>query len=187
MNADRWQKLKSILAEALEHESPSARSAVIGRSCANDVDLLREIESLLAAQADATDPLEECADNVVVAVPPRDPSDIGRRVGAYVIIREIGRGGMGTVYLAARADGYFEKEVAIKVLNRGVAQDDKLRRFGAEREVLARLDHPNIARLIDAGTIDDGRPYFIMEFIDGMPITRYVEERTCGLTERLNL
>jgi serine/threonine protein kinase/tetratricopeptide (TPR) repeat protein len=104
-----------------------------------------------------------------------------------VIIREIGQGGMGTVYLAARADGYFEKEVAIKVLNRSVATEDVLRRFVAEREVLARLDHPNIARLIDAGTLDDGRPYFIMEYVDGVPITRYVEERACGLTERLNL
>lgn len=187
MNADRWQKLKSILAEALEHESPSTRSAVIGRSCGNDVDLLREIESLLAAEDDATDPLEECADNLAVAVPSQDLSDIGRRVGAYVIIREIGQGGMGTVYLAARADGYFEKEVAIKVLNRGAVTEDALRRFVAEREVLARLDHPNIARLIDAGTLDDGRPYFIMEYIDGVPITRYVEERTSGLAERLDL
>src|SRR5215471_15956029 len=187
MNADRWQKLKSILAEALEHESPSTRTAVIGRSCANDVDLLREIESLLTAAADTTDPLEECADELAVAGPSQDLSEIGRRVGAYVIIREIGQGGMGTVYLAARADGYFEKEVAIKVLNRGAATEDVLRRFVAEREVLAGLDHPNIARLIDAGTMDDGRPYFIMEYIDGVPITRYVEERTNGLTERLNL
>lgn len=187
MNADRWQKIKSILAEALVHESPSTRSAMIGRSCGNDVDLLREIESLLAAVADATDPLEECADNLAVAGPSQDVSEIGRQVGAYVIIREIGRGGMGTVYLAARADGYFEKEVAIKVLNRGVATEDVLRRFVAEREVLARLDHPNIARLIDAGTLDDGRPYFIMEYVDGVPITRYVEEKACRLTERLNL
>src|SRR5215469_3253877 len=187
MNANRWQKLKSILAEALEHESPSTRSAVISHSCANDVDLLREIESLLTAEAEATDPLEECAENLAVAVPSQDLSEIGRRVGAYVIIREIGQGGMGTVYLAARADGYFEKEVAIKVLNRDAANEDVLRRFGTEREVLARLDHPNIARLIDAGTMDDGRPYFIMEYIDGVPITRYVEERTNGIAERLNL
>src|SRR5262249_14066175 len=103
MNADRWQKLKLILAEVLEHESASTRSAVIGRSCANDVDLLREIESLLAeVEGDTTDSLEECANNLAVAVPSQDLSEIGRRVGAYVIIREIGHGGMGTVYLAAR-------------------------------------------------------------------------------------
>ena len=187
MNADRWQKLKSILAEALEHESPSTRSAVIEHSCANDVDLLREAESLLAAEPNATDALEECADNLAVTGPSQNLSEIGRRVGAYVIIREIGRGGMGTVYLAARADGYFEKEVAIKVLNRGAAKEDALRRFRAEREVLACLDHPNIARLIDAGTMDDGRPYFIMDYVDGVPITRYVEERASEVRERLNL
>src|SRR6266404_4642080 len=94
---------------------------------------------------------------------------------------------MGTVYLAARADGYFEKQVAIKVLNRGAANDDIVRRFRAEREVLARLDHPNIARLMDAGTMDDGRPYFVMEYIDGVPITRFVEEKAIELTERLDL
>jgi eukaryotic-like serine/threonine-protein kinase len=186
MNSDRWQKLKSILAEALEQESPSARSAVIGRSCVDDVDLLHEIESLIA-EADETDPFEECAESLAIAVPPEDLSEIGRRVGAYIIIREIGRGGMGTVYLAARADGYFEKQVAIKVLNRGAANDDIIRRFRAEREVLARLDHPNIARLMDAGTMDDGRPYFVMEYIDGVPITRFVEEKAIELTERLDL
>src|ERR1700719_1894680 len=186
MNADRWQKLKSILAEALEHESPSTRSAVIGRSCADDVDLLREIESLIA-EADETDPFEECAESLEIAIPPEDLSEIGRRVGAYVIIREIGRGGMGTVYLAARADGYFEKQVAIKVLNRGAATEDVVRRFRAEREVLARLDHPNIARLMDAGTMDDGRPYLVMEYIDGVPITRFIEERGLEFNERLDL
>jgi len=186
MNSDRWQKLKSILAEALEQESPSARSAVIGRSCAEDVDLLHEIESLIA-EADETDPFEECADSLAIAVPAEDASEIGRRVGAYIIIREIGRGGMGTVYLAARADGYFEKQVAIKVLNRGPATEDVVRRFRAEREVLARLDHPNIARLMDAGTMDDGRPYFVMEYIDGVPITRFVEERAVEFRERLDL
>jgi hypothetical protein len=99
MNADRWAKLKSILAEVLEHESPSTRSAAIGRSCGNDVDLLREIESLLAVKADATDPFEECADNLAVTVPSQDLSEVGRRVGP-VIVHLIG-GWNGAVYLAA--------------------------------------------------------------------------------------
>src|SRR2546423_10220438 len=186
MNADRWQRLKSILADALEQESPSARSVVIGRSCGDDVDLLHEIESLIA-EADQTDAFEECAENLAIAVPQKDSSEVGRRVGAYIIIREIGHGGMGTVYLAARADGYFEKQVAIKVLNRGAATEDIVRRFRAEREVLACLDHPNIARLMDAGTMDDGRPYFVMEYIDGVPIVRFVEERGLDFHERLDL
>ena len=186
MNPDRWQKLKSILAEALEQDSVSVRRAVIDRSCANDIDLLREIESLLA-ETDTTDTLDDCADHLAVAAPTEGVPDIGRRVGAYVIIREIGQGGMGTVYLAARADGCFEKQVAIKILNRGAASEDALRRFRAEREVLARLDHPNIARLIDAGTMDDGRPYFVMEYVDGVPITRFVEETAKNIPDRLNL
>src|SRR5213079_2470116 len=135
MNSDRWQKLKSILAEALEQESPSDRSAVIGRSCADDVDLLHEIESLMA-EADETDPFEECAESLEIAIPREDLSEIGRRVGAYVIIREIGRGGMGTVYLAARADGFLEKEVAIKLLNSWVDTEEMVHRFHSERHVL---------------------------------------------------
>lgn len=186
MTTERWQAIKSILAEALEHESPSARNAVIDRSCAADPELLREIESFLA-EATPIDPLEECAERLASEVPSEDLSDLGRRVGAYVITREIGRGGMGTIYLAARADGYFEKEVAIKVLNRGAATEDLVRRFRAEREVLARLDHPNIARLMDAGTMEDGRPYFVMEYVEGLPITRYVTERALSVDERLSL
>ena len=105
-------------------------------------------------------------------IPREDTSEIGERVGAYVIIREIGQGGMGSVYLGARADGYFQKQVAIKLLKRANDSEEVLRRFRAEREVLARLDHPNIARIIDAGTTGSGRPYFVMEYIEGTPITR---------------
>ncbi len=191
MDSHRWQQLKLILAEALEEESPAARTALVGRSCGNDANLLREIESLLAEAepllSETPDELEECADNFAAGLPREDASEIGRRIGAYVIVREIGQGGMGTVYLAARADGYFEKQVAIKLLKRGVANEEVLRRFRSEREVLARLDHPNIARLIDAGTTDDGLPYFVMEYIDGTPVTRFLDEKQEGLAARLNL
>jgi serine/threonine protein kinase/Tfp pilus assembly protein PilF len=187
----RWQRLKSILADALEQESSAARTAFIERSCADDANLLREAESLLAeAEAllrDANDNLEECADNAVTRIPRDNVSEIGKRVGAYVIIREIGQGGMGTVYLAARADGYFEKQVAVKLLTRGADTDEVLRRFRSEREVLARLDHPNIARLLDAGTTDESLPYFVMEYVDGIPVTRFVEENQAPVAQRLAL
>src|ERR1043166_7323415 len=186
MNSGRWQEIKSILAEALEHESPSARNAVIDRSCAHDPELLHEIESLMA-QATPGDPLEECAEGLEAALHSDDTFDIGRRAGAYILIREIGRGGMGTVYLAARADGYFEKEVAIKLLNSGVATEDMVRRFHFERQVLARLDHPNIARLLDAGSTDDGRQYFIMEYVEGVPVTRFLEQTKASVSSRLAL
>ena len=191
MDPHRWQRLKSILADALEEESPAARTALVERSCADDTALLREAESLLAQTEvllrNAADDLEECADNAAAPILREDVSEIGKRVGAYVIVRGIGQGGMGTVYLAARADGYFQKQVAIKLLKRGTDSEEVLRRFRSEREVLACLDHPNIARLIDAGTTDDGLPYFVMEYIEGIPVTRFVDENQAPLIARLNL
>ena len=191
LNSQRWEKLKSILADALEKESPAARIALVERSCADDQILLREAESLLAEAEvllhEAKDDLEECADNAATRIPREDLSEIGRRVGAYVVVREIGQGGMGTVYLASRADGCFEKQVAMKLLSRGTDTAEVFRRFRSEREVLARLDHPNIARLLDAGTTDDGLPYFLMEYVDGIPVIRFVKESGLSVKARLHL
>src|SRR6478752_523942 len=187
----RWEQLKSILADALQQKSPAERIAVVEQSCAHDAELLREAESLLTEAElllkEANDDIEACADQASDVIPRENPSEIGRRVGAYVIISEIGRGGMGAVYLAARADGYFEKQVAIKLLTRGSDTAELFRRFRSEREVLARLDHPNIARLLDAGTTEDGIPYIVMEYVDGMPVVLYVEENQLPVTERLAL
>src|SRR5207253_9314415 len=108
-------------------------------------------------------------------------------IGAYAIIKELGRGGMGAVYLAERADGQFEKCVAIKVLKRGTDTEEVLRRFRIERQILAELEHPNITRLLDAGTTPDGLPYFVMEFIEGTPITRLVRLEKIDLPGRLKL
>jgi eukaryotic-like serine/threonine-protein kinase len=187
----RWEQLKSILADALQQKSPAARIAIVEQSCAHDADLLREAESLLKEAEvllkEASDDLEACADQAGTVIPRESVSEIGRRVGAYVVISEIGRGGMGAVYLAARADGYFEKQVAIKLLSRGPDLGELNRRFRSEREVLARLEHPNIARLLDAGTTDDGIPYIVMEYVDGKPITRFVDENRLSTTARLEL
>ena len=99
----------------------------------------------------------------------------GQRIGPYRILRELGHGGMGVVYLAERADAAFEKRVAIKVVRGGFAGEALLQRFREERRILATLDHPNIARLLDGGTTDDGLPYFVMEYVDGKPIDVYCE------------
>src|SRR5207247_7354287 len=107
--------------------------------------------------------------------------------GAYVIVRELGRGGMGTVFLAERADGQFEKQVAIKILNRGADTAEILHRFRAERQILAKLDHPNIARLLDAGTTDDGLPYFIMDYIVRAPTTQMAVPQDLPSRPRLEL
>ncbi|MBA3650689.1 MAG: protein kinase, partial [Chthoniobacterales bacterium] len=112
---------------------------------------------------------------------------VSREFGAYRTIRELGRGGLGTVYLAARADKAYEKEVALKLVRRGLDTDDILRRFRNERQILARLEHPNIARLIDGGTSVDGLPYFVMEFVAGEPLTTFCASRNLSTNEKLQL
>jgi serine/threonine protein kinase/Flp pilus assembly protein TadD len=191
MDPQRWDRLKKILGEALEQNSTSARTALVERSCGEDTDLLEEAESLLAeAEAlikERTDSFEDCVQNAASTFWQEGPPRGGERVGAYVIARELGRGGMGTVYLAERADGQFEKQVAIKILNRGADTAEILRRFRAERQILAKLDHPGIARLLDAGTTDDGLPYFIMDYIVGAPVTRYAVAQRLSTRHRLEL
>jgi eukaryotic-like serine/threonine-protein kinase len=191
IDPQRWNRLKSILGEALDQNSSAARIALVERRCGQDTDLLEEAESLLAeAEAllkERTDSFEDCAENAASTFWQEGPPRGGERVGAYVIVRELGRGGMGTVFLAERADGQFEKRVAIKILNRGADTAEILRRFRAERQILAGLDHPNIARLLDAGTTDDGLPYFIMDYIVGAPVTRFAVAQSLSTRQRLGL
>ena len=111
----------------------------------------------------------------------------GRRIGPYRLVRLLGRGGMGSVHLAVRDDDQYRKEVAIKLLKRGMDTDFMLHRFRQERQILASLEHPFIARLIDGGATDDGLPYFVMEYVDGLPITKYCAEQNLDLEERLRL
>ncbi|MFL6529616.1 MAG: protein kinase domain-containing protein [Chthoniobacterales bacterium] len=189
LDPERWQQLKSVLADALEQKSHAERTAVIANRCSGDETLFAEAASLLeeaeALLNEPHDTLEDCAEQATVALWQDESPRAGWRIGAYVVVRELGRGGMGTVYLASRADGQFEKEVAIKVLKRGTDTDEVLRRFAGERHILARLDHPNIAHLLDAGTTDDGLPYFVMEYVAGAPVTRYAREHELSIEQRL--
>jgi serine/threonine protein kinase len=109
------------------------------------------------------------------------------KASPYRIVREIGRGGMGRVFLAERADQMFHKQVAIKLIKRGMDTDAVVRHFRNEREILASLDHPNIARLLDGGSSRDGLPYFVMEYIQGQPIDCFCDERKYSVAERLRL
>jgi len=183
-NPARWQRLKVILADVLEQTSFEERTAMLRRSCADDKTLLREAEKLLAHDTTA---FEEFAEFAATRLRHDERDRIGERIGAYAIVRELGRGGMGTVYLAERADGQFEKRVAVKVLKRGTDTDEVLRRFRIERQILANLEHPNVTRLLDAGTTSDGLPYFVMEFIEGTPITDFVQQENVDLKGRLKL
>ena len=184
-SAETWQRVKEVFDAAVDLE-PGERAALLDRLCHGDPDLRSEVESLLASDDEAGTFIESPASAI-----PRDllpESDYaGRSFGAYRIIREIGRGGLGAVYLAARADDQYRKEVAIKVVKRGLDTDDILQRFRAERQILAQLDHPNIARLIDAGSTEEGLPYFVMEFVDGQPISSFCETRGLSTRERLEL
>src|SRR5215510_14411610 len=181
---ERWQRLKNILADALEQSSLDERTALLRQACANDATLLCEAEKLLTHNTTA---FEEFAEFATTSLRNGVRGRIGERLGAYVIVKELGRGGMGAVYLAERADGQFEKLVAIKVLKRGTDTDEVLRHFRIERQILANLEHPNITRLLDAGTTRDGLPYFVMEFVEGTPITKFVQCKNMDLRGRLQL
>jgi non-specific serine/threonine protein kinase/serine/threonine-protein kinase len=187
MHAERWERVRSIFSAALDCDTLE-RPAFVASACTHDHDLQAEIESLLAAHAGADGFLEGSALDVVPSPhTPVDYSVCDFRVGAYRIVREIGRGGMGAVYLAERADDQYHKRVATKIVTRGLDTDLLVRRFRHERQILADLDHPNIARLLDGGTTDDGLPYLVMEHIEGEPITRYCSTHRLGLPDRLAL
>ncbi len=188
MTPEQWERIKEIFEAALGRP-PDERSAYIEQACAGDHALRQEVASLLAAHERAGRFLEEPAVSRTWEGEPEVAglSLVGRRLGAYRVIRELSRGGMGTVYLAVRADEIYRKRVALKVVNPGMHTDDILRRFGQGRQILASLDHPNIARLLDGGATEDGRPYFVMEYIEGEPITQYCDQQRLSIRERLRL
>lgn len=193
MGDDRSEQVKKLLQQALELE-PTQRATLLADARAKDPTLCEEVESLLAAQErSAADPLPPLEATITLigdtkgGTSSRAESMQGQAVGSYRILREVGRGGMGVVYLAARADDQFKKHVAIKLLRRDMDTDDVVRRFRNERQILASIDHPNIGRLLDGGTTEDGRPYFLMEYIEGAPIDAYCDSHKLSVRERLEL
>ena len=185
----RWQRVKEIF-DATVDLAPEEQEAALDRHCGTDAGLRQEIEALLRADAEAD--AGGFIDTAIGELPRELWDDsaeavVGRKFGVYEVIREIGRGGLGTVYLGARADDQFKKEVAIKVVRRGLDTEDILRRFRNERQILAQLEHPNIARLIDGGTNEVGLPYFVMEHVPGQPILTYCDSARLDTTARLQL
>jgi serine/threonine-protein kinase len=183
MSAARWARVKDLVARAIELDA-AAREALLAEASGEDLPLRREVESLLAAHDAAGDFIEAPA---AAGLFGSGSSLEGARLGPYRLEREIGRGGMGAVYLAVRADDAYEKRVAIKVIKRGMDSDEIVRRFRHERQTLANLDHPNIARLLDGGTTSEGLPYFVMEYVEGEPLDEYCRSRTLGESDRLRL
>lgn len=184
MAASRWRRIEALFDEATALPA-GARAAFLSRACSEDLAMRGEIESLLAADARAGDFLVR---PVVPAAPPPTPASlVGRRVGHYRVEAKLGEGGMSTVYLALRADDAYQQKVALKVLGYGADRSDLSARFRAERQILASLDHPGIARLLDGGTTDDGRPYLVMEYIEGEPLDRYCDRHRLGVDARIDL
>src|SRR5262252_2487124 len=165
MTPEDWRRVKEILDEALPLDE-AARDAYLEEACGGDARLLAECRALAASDAAAWPMLD--APSPPFAAEAVSGARSGERVGAYEILEEIGHGGMGTVYLGRRADAAFEKRVAIKLVSAGMDTESVLRRFRNERQILANLEHPHIARLLDGGATAEGRPYFVMEYIEGM-------------------
>lgn len=186
MTPAEWSAVKEILSEALECP-PAERSAYLDKACGGNPELRRRVESLVEADEKTWSLLEAPAAASSSLTTSIRPPAAGERIGAYEILREIGHGGMGIVYLARRADQQFEKHVAIKVARAGIAGDPLERRFRSERQIIANLDHPNIARLLDGGSTPDGRPYLVMEYVEGQPLTQWCDAHALGVRERLEI
>ncbi len=182
---DNWPRIEELFLQALDRPL-AERPGFLQSACADDAGLLREVEEMLEADASGTHGV--FGGSVRQALSSYDVEDMeGREIGVYRVVREIGRGGMGAVFLAVRADDEFDKQVAIKIIKRGMDSAELLRRFRHERQILARLDHPYIARLIDGGTLPDGRPYFVMDYVDGKPIDQFCVERQLSVEQRARL
>ncbi len=188
MNADRWRQVRELFAAALQREVDE-REAFLVAVCSGDPELQREVEKLLAADAAAGSFLES---------PPATPADLvagegvddeppRERIGPYRVLGELGHGGMGTVYLAEREDGGVRRRVAIKIIRRGLDTEAVRRRFLRERQILAGLEHPAIARLYDDGTTEDGLPYFVIEAIEGEDLLAWADARALSIGQRLRL
>lgn len=183
MTPSRFRQIRNLF-EAAQEQDPAARETFLNEACHADADLRLEVTRLFAARGEGLAWLDQ---------PPvesfrTDPQSLeGRLIGPYQVLRELGKGGMGVVYLAARADRAFHKLVAIKIVHAGFGSSEVIARFEQEREILASLDHPNIARLLDGGTTADGLSYLVMEYIEGRSIDQYCDEQKLDIAERLKL
>ena len=183
----RWQEIEGVFLEVVDLE-PAARAAYLDQACGHDAELRDTVEGLLRADSGPDDPLAQAvasaasdfADHIAT-------SRVGERVGAYRLIDIIGHGGMGTVYLAERADDAYRAQVAIKFVRGAHAAPDLARRFLAERQILADLNHPGIARLLDGGATVDGTPYLVLEYIEGVPIDAWCNAQQLDVRERVEL
>lgn len=184
MTAETWQRIEEIFNRVIDL-APDDRQQALADACNGDERLRHEVEMLVRAEEENKGHLAQAVGSAA-----KDffsgAGSTPKQIGNYRILHEIGRGGMGAVYLAAR-DDEIKKRVAIKVIKRGMDTDDILRRFRNERQILAALEHPNIARLLDGGTTEGGLPYVVMEYVDGKPLLEYCDENRLSTDARLRL
>src|SRR5215469_4785095 len=199
MTPERWQQIREVLHGAMQLDARERPSYLDGH-CFSDLDLRKEVNDLLLAQQEVRTDFLESPPPAKTAIDQLEIFEgkdregrlettllIGRRLGSYEIVEEIGTGGMGEVYRAFRADDQYRKQVAIKVAKQGRNSQAAIERFRNERQILADLDHSNIARLLDGGTTEVGDPFFVMEFIEGSPIDEYCDRQRLAISERLEL
>lgn len=188
MENNRWREIERIFYETLELPEPQ-RADFLAQACNGDATLQREVNSLLAAHQEAHGFLASADVPLSAKQVLQRPTTNGgtQRIGPYQLLHELAQGGMGTVWLAERADEQYKQKVAIKLLKTGANNPDIAHRLRHERQILADLNHPNIARLLDGGTTESGQPYLVMEYIEGMPIDAYCREQQLTLRARLQL
>jgi serine/threonine protein kinase len=185
MKSDRWSLIEEIFQGALERPSDE-RMQYAEQACGNDKQLLGEVQSLLESDRDAETVLHAAiAEDLRAMTKSSSPSEIGLRLGPYLLVRELDGGGMGVVYLAVRSDDHYFQIVAIKMVRKGLDSPDLVQRFRMERQILATLNHPNIGAILDGGETEDGRPFIVMEFVEGQPIT--LASRGLSIQERVEL
>jgi serine/threonine-protein kinase len=179
---EHWLELDDLFQRAAELDA-SRRAAFLDEACSGNTELRNELEALLASVDKTLGWLKAPVDNAA-----RELAFVGRRVGSYVLLRLLGEGGMARVFLAARADEHYQQLVAVKLMHDETWRSEAMvGRFQAERQILANLNHPNIARLLDGGITSDGIPYLVMEYINGSPIGEYCRDNDVSLTRKLEL
>ncbi len=185
MDQARWERVQDLFHHASTLVEPE-RSSFLESACGDDADLLREVQAMLAADADTPSILDRSIDEIVAHILAAPADSIPeQQFGPYRILKLLGEGGMGVVYLAERDD--LGTQVAVKILRDAWISPARRERFASEQRTLAQLNHPLIARLYDAATLDDGTPWFVMEYVDGVPLTQYCREHACTIDERLHL
>jgi len=184
---ERWREVRQLFDTASELEGKQ-REEFLARACANNESLLADVEFLLRSHEAAGSFIEEPLVQLLATGGQSDADTVEvRQIGPWAVEKILGQGGMGTVYLASRADDEYRQRAAIKVLRLGLDSEDLIRRFRGERQILADLNHPNIARLLEGGTLEDERPYLVMEYVEGQPFDSYCDSQKLPIARRLEL